>query len=70
MLQVYYMWYLSRKRHLRTEHNLFPEDIKSYFLNKRLQEQKKREEKIAKVLREEFERTSEKTDDGMSFMLS
>jgi hypothetical protein len=58
------MWYPSRKRHLRTEHYLFPEDIKSYFLNKKAARAEKRAEKIAKVLREEFERTYEKTDDG------
>ncbi|MCX4335260.1 hypothetical protein [Duncaniella muris] len=56
--------YPSRKRHLRTEHNLFPEDIKSYFLNRKAARAEEREERIAKVIREEFERTSEKTDDG------
>jgi len=56
--------YLSRKRHLRKEHNLFPEDIKLYFLNRKAVRAEKREERIAKVLKEEFERTSENTDNG------
>lgn len=49
---------------MRTEHNLFPEDIKSYFLNKKAARAEEREERIAKVLKEEFEKTSGKTDSG------
>ena len=37
--------YPSRKRHLRTEHNLFPEDIKSYFLNRKAARAEEREER-------------------------
>lgn len=56
--------YPSRKRHLKKEHNLFPEDIKSYFLNRKAAKEEEKEKRIAKVLRDEFERTSGQTDNG------
>lgn len=50
--------YPSRKRHLGKEHNLFPDDIKSYFLNRKAVREEEKEKRIAKVLREEFEKKS------------
>lgn len=54
--------YSSRKGHLRKEHNLYPEDVKSYFLSRKSVRDEEREKRIANILREEFERTSGKSD--------
>lgn len=56
--------YPSRKSHLRREHNLFPEDIKSYFLTRKAVKEEEREKRIAKILKEEFERSSGRSDNG------
>ncbi|MDE7421397.1 MAG: hypothetical protein K2N35_14455 [Muribaculaceae bacterium] len=56
--------YPSRKGHLRREHNLFPEDIKSYFLSRKAVREEEREKRIAKVLREEFGNNSGINDNG------
>ena len=56
--------YPSRKVHLRREHNLFPEDIKSYFLSRKAVREEEREKRIAKVLREEFGNNSGINDNG------
>ncbi|MDE6295547.1 MAG: hypothetical protein K2M03_05720 [Muribaculaceae bacterium] len=40
--------YQSRKKHLRIKHNLFPEDIKSFFLNKKAVREQKKEEILQK----------------------
>lgn len=56
--------YPSRKRHLRQKHNIFPEEIKSYFLNKKAVREEEKDKRISKILREEYERISERTDSG------
>ena len=56
--------YPARKGHLRREHNLFPEDIKSFFLNRKSVREEEREKRIAKILKEESERVSGRSDNG------
>lgn len=56
--------YPARKGHLRREHNLFPEDIKSYFQTRKAVREEEREKRIAKILKEELERTSGRSDTG------
>ena len=56
--------YPSRKGHLRREHNLFPEDIRSYFLTRKVAREEEREKRIAKVLKDEFSRTMSKANNG------
>lgn len=56
--------YSSRKRHLRKEHNLFPDDVKSYFLNRKAVREEEKEKRIAKVIREEFEKNADRPDNN------
>ncbi|MDE7444858.1 MAG: hypothetical protein K2N15_04030 [Lachnospiraceae bacterium] len=56
--------YPARKGHLRKEHNLFPEDIKSYFLTKKAVREEEREKRIAKFLKEELESSPFRSDTG------
>lgn len=65
--------YPSRKRHLRKEHNLCPQDIKSYFLNKKAARDKDKiiREKILnkefrKDLRAEYEKNVAKRESGFT----
>ncbi|MDE6342833.1 MAG: hypothetical protein K2K93_11010 [Muribaculaceae bacterium] len=56
--------YQLRKRHLRREHNLFPDDIKSYFLDRKAVREEKKEERLSEILRAEYERCSGRAVNG------